>query len=157
MPDPAPVPLMADAGAAQPFDGDWNAFVESQGFSGMAGLLARYGVMESFEGNHLVLVLPEGQRMYAEKSYQDKLKAELAVRFGTGLRLSVRVGEAPGRSVAAVRSEESQRKRDGAAAALERDPFVRDLVEGMGAQVVPASIRPAGDVPDDNADRRSGK
>ena len=95
--------------------------------------------------------------MYAEKSYQDKLKAELAPQFGAGFRLSVRVGETNGRSVAAVRGVEAQKRLDGAAAALESDPFVRDLVEGMGAQVVPSSIRPAGETDSEATENRRGK
>ena len=139
------------------FAGDWTAFVERQNLSGMAGLLARYGEMDSFDGNHLHLVLPEAHRMYAEKSYQDKLKAELAPQFGAGFRLSVRVGETRGRSVAAVRGVEAQKRIDGAAAALESDPFVRDLVEGMGAQVVASSIRPAGERNSEATESRKGK
>ena len=148
-------PVASAAPPAPAFGGDWAAFVEGQNFSGMAGLLARYGELDSFEGNHLQLVLPEAHRMYAEKSYLDKLKAELAPRFGAGFRLSVRVGDTRGRSVAAVRGVEAQQKLDGATAALESDPFVRDLVEGMGAQVVASSIRPADErLPESNENRR---
>jgi len=148
-------PAIAAATAA--FDGDWAAFVERQNLSGMAGLLARYGEFESFEGNHLQLALPEAHRMYAEKAYQAKLKAELAAAFGAGLRLSVRVGETKGRSVAAVRGVEAQQRLDGATAALESDPFVKELVEGMGAQVVTSSIRPAGDEESRASGERGGK
>jgi hypothetical protein len=57
--------------------------------------------------------------------------------------------------VAAVRGVEAQQKLDGATAALESDPFVRDLVEGMGAQVVASSIRPADErLPESNENRR---
>jgi DNA polymerase-3 subunit gamma/tau len=139
------------------FDGDWPAFVERQSLSGMAGLLARFGELDSFEGNHLQLVLPEAHRMYAEKSYLDKLKGEIASQFGPGFRLSVRVGETRGRSVAAVRGVEAQKRIDGATAALENDPFVRDLVQGMGAQVVASSIRPAGERDSEARENRRGK
>ncbi len=163
--EPAPVAREAapvaesapPAAAAIAFDGDWTAFVDRANFSGMAGLLARYGELDSFEGNHLHLAVPEAHRMYAEKSYQDKLKAELAPRFGAGFRLSVRVGPTSGKSVAAVRGVEAQKRLDGATAALESDPFVRDLVEGMGAQVVPSSIRPAGDREPESNENRRGK
>ncbi|MBX3674635.1 MAG: DNA polymerase III subunit gamma/tau [Burkholderiales bacterium] len=163
---PAPVPAeMAvrepaqpvAAGGAPSFEGDWAAFVERQNLTGMAGLLARYGELDAFEGNHLQLLVAEPHRMYAEKPYQDKLKAELAPRFGPGFRLTVRVGDTKGRSVAAVRGVEEQKKLEGAAAALESDPFVRDLVEGMGAQVIASSIRPAAEGPAGTNEKRSGK
>ena len=153
MGEPAP----AVAGTPPSLDGGWAAFVERQNLTGMAGLLARYGELDAFEGNHLQLLVAEPHRMYAEKPYQDKLKAELAPRFGPGFRLTVRVGETQGRSVAAVRGVEEQKKLDGAAAALENDPFVRDLVEGMGAQVVASSIRPAAGGAAGTNDKRSGK
>jgi DNA polymerase-3 subunit gamma/tau len=151
-----PVP-QAPAAPAEPiaFDGDWPAFVERLSLSGMAGLLARHGELVSCEGNHLQLVVPEAQKMYAEKAYQDKLKSELSTQFGQGFRLTVRVGPTRGASVAAARSVESQRRLESAAQAIEQDPFVRDLVREMGAQVVPSSIRPAGEAePDRNDDRR---
>src|SRR5438132_1836865 len=59
------------------FDGDWPALVERLGLTGMAGMAARHGELVRFEGNHLELVVAESHRMYAEKAYQDKLKAEL--------------------------------------------------------------------------------
>ena len=147
-----------DAGRAAAFEGDWAAFVERQNLSGMAGLLARYGELDSFEGNHLQLVLPESHRMYAEKSYQDKLKAELAPQFGAGFRLSVRVGRDE-RHAAWRPCAARKRRRSSTAptAALESDPFVRDLVEGMGAQVVTSSIRPAGDEDSGATENRRGK
>ncbi len=154
---PAQEATTAGPRAVPPFAGDWAAFVEGQSLSGMAGLLAKHAELESFEANHLRLVLPEGHRLYAEKSYQDRLRSELAPQFGAALRLSVRVGETRGRSVAAVRGEEAQRKLEGATAAIESDPFVRDLVEGMGAQVVASSIRPAGEGQAGATENRRGK
>jgi DNA polymerase-3 subunit gamma/tau len=81
--------------------------------------------------------------MYAEKSYQDKLKAELVAKFGAGVRLTVRVGSTAGTSLAAARSKEMARRQASATEAIEEDPFVRDLVRDLGAEVVASSIRPA--------------
>jgi len=52
---------------------------------------------------------------------------------------------------------EAQQRLDGATAALESDPFVKELVEGMGAQVVTSSIRPAGDEESRASGERGGK
>ena len=113
--------------------------------TGMAGMVARHGELESFENNHLQLVVPETHRMYAEKPYQDKLKAELVPQFGPTFRLSVRVGKTEGLSIAAAKSREMAQKQAKAAEAIEADPFVRDLVNDLGAQVVSSSIRPPED------------
>ena len=77
--------------------------------------------------------------------------------FGAAFRLSVRVGETKGRSVAAVKGVEAQKRLDGATAAIESDPFVKELVEGMGAQVVSSSIRPAGGEDSRASEDRGGK
>jgi hypothetical protein len=55
----------------------------------------------------------------------------------------VRVGETSGASVAAIRSREDEQRRDAAAQSIEADPFVRELVRDLGAEVVTSSIKPA--------------
>ena len=154
---PSPVAPAAVAAKVRTYEGDWTAFVESEALTGMAGLLARHAELASHEGGHFQLVLPEASRMYAEKLYQDKLKAELAARFGSGVRLTVRVGETSGVSVAAVRSSDAQKRLESATQSIETDPFVRELVDGMGAQVVATSIRPAGEAPGEGSETRRGK
>jgi DNA polymerase III subunit gamma/tau len=144
-----PAPAMAASAApsaAKPsvaFDGDWGALVERMKLTGMAGMVARYGELASFENGHLQLVVPETHRMYAEKAYQDKLKAELAQHLGAGIRLTVRVGSTEGKSIAAARSKDMEKRQADAAGAIEDDPFVRELVRDLGAEVVSSSIRPA--------------
>ena len=156
VPAAAPVPF-PEAPAVRAFEGDWPAFVEVEALTGMAGLLARHAELASHDGNHFQLVLPEASRMYAEKLYQDKLKAELLARFGPGVRVSVRVGETSGASVAAVRNSDAQRRLESATQSIETDPFVRELVDGMGAQVVSASIKPADEPRGEASDTGRGK
>ncbi|HEY6824125.1 MAG TPA: DNA polymerase III subunit gamma/tau C-terminal domain-containing protein [Steroidobacteraceae bacterium] len=136
----------ADAQAASPaveFNGDWHALV--QRLNGLARMVAAHAELASYSNGHFEIVLPEAQRMYADKSYQDKLRADLATHFGSGVRLSVRVGSTSGNSVAAARSREMAQKQASAAEAIEEDPFVRDLVRDLGAEVVSSTIRPAED------------
>jgi len=111
----------------------------------MAGLLGRYAELGGFTNNHLELVVPDAHRAYAEKNYVDRLRAELLTHFGEGFRLTVRTGATQGASLAAARSREGDQRQANAAAAIEDDPFVRSLVRDFGAEVVPSSIRPAGD------------
>ena len=133
----------APARSAIAFDGDWPALVDRLNLTGLAGMVARHGELASFDNGNFELVVPETHRMYAEKAYQDKLKAELQQHFGPTVRLTVRVGSTAGTSVAAARSRESAQRQAHAAEAIEDDPFVRDLVRELGAEVVPSSIRPA--------------
>ncbi len=147
----APRSAASDSGAAPaaapgaPFEGDWTAFIGKLNLTGMAGMVARYGELASFENGHLELVVPETHRVYAERAYQEKLKAALAPHLGAGLRITVRVGSTEGRSVVAVKSREMAERQANAAEAIEDDPFVRDLVRDLGAEVVSSSIRPADD------------
>jgi DNA polymerase-3 subunit gamma/tau len=138
---PVAAPVSQPQGAVR-FDGDWPALVERLNLTGMAGMAAKNAELASFANNHLELLVPESNRMYAEKPYIEKLKAELAPHLGANLRLSVRVGSTAGTSVAAAKSREMAQKQASAAEAIEDDPFVRDLVRDLGAEVVPSSIRP---------------
>jgi len=141
---PAPAPPQA-AKSAGSFDGDWAALVERLNLTGMAGMVARHGELVSHANGHFELLVPESHRMYAEKAYQDKLRAELQQHFGPATRLTVKVGATAGVSVAAARSRDQAKRQAHAAEAIEDDPFVRDLVRDLGAEVVPSSIRPADD------------
>ena len=141
-PDPQP---SASARPAVSFDGDWPGLIQRLNLTGLAGMVARHGELVSFENNHVELVVPETHKMYAEKAYQDKLKGELQQHFGSTLRLTVKVGATAGKSVAAERSREQARRQASAAEAIEDDPFVRELVRDLGAEVVSSSIRPADD------------
>jgi DNA polymerase-3 subunit gamma/tau len=140
---PGAAPATSAMNTAIDFDGDWPALVDRLGLTGMAGMVARHGELASFDNGHFQLVVPESHRMYAEKAYQDKLKAELAAKFGAGVRLTVRVGSTAGISLAATRSKEMAQRQASATEAIEEDPFVRDLVRDLGAEVVASSIRPA--------------
>ena len=140
-PRPASQASATQAGTAT-FDGNWPGLVERLKLTGMAGMAARHAEFASFENNHLELVVPESHRMYAEKPYIEKLKADLAPHFGANLRISMRVGGATGNSVAAAKTREMAQKQATATEAIEDDPFVRDLVRDLGAEVVPSSIRP---------------
>jgi DNA polymerase-3 subunit gamma/tau len=133
----------AQAPSAVAFDGDWPGLVERLGLTGMAGMVARHGELVSFSNGNIELVVPESHRMYAEKAYQEKLKAELQKHFGASTRLTVRVGSTNGNTVVAAKSREMAQKQASAAEAIEDDPFVRDLVRDLGAEVVTSSIRPA--------------
>jgi DNA polymerase-3 subunit gamma/tau len=72
----------------------------------------------------------------------EKLKEALAPQFGANLRITVRTGGTAGTSMAAQKSRADAERQANAAEAIEDDPFVRDLVRDLGAEVVPSSIRP---------------
>jgi DNA polymerase-3 subunit gamma/tau len=148
--NPPPAPASSTATA---FDGDWPSFVQKLNLTGMAGMVARHGEFVSFQNNRLELVVPEAQKMYAEKPYIDKLHAALAPMFGQNFRLSVKVGATTGSSIAAITTRADEQKRESAVEAIEDDPFVRELVRDLGAEVIASSIKPA----DENREGPSGQ
>jgi DNA polymerase-3 subunit gamma/tau len=151
----APESATAPAAAASvAFDGDWPGLVERLRLSGMAGMAAKYAEFVAFANNHLELVVPDSHKMYSEKPYHEKLKTELAAHFGPTLRLTVRVGPTAGNSVAAAKSREAAERQASAAVAIEDDPFVRELVRDLGAEVVSSSIRPPDEMGKPTSDKR---
>ena len=62
--------------------------------------------------------------------------------FGTKLRLAIQVTESVGSSPAAVADREKQQKQVQATAAIEQDPFVRELVENFDGRLRESTIKP---------------
>jgi len=59
------------------------------------------------------------------------------------VKLAISVGAGNGNTPAQARDRENQERLNAAAATLERDPFVRDLIENFDARVVSSTIKPA--------------
>jgi DNA polymerase III subunit gamma/tau len=135
------VPVAISTGL--PFDGDWPAFIAAQNMSGMAGMLARQCEFKSFDGGVLELSVPDQHKHLAEKPYQEKLKASLAPHFGGNVKLNIKIGGAGGVSLAATEDRARSQLQTDAEAAIDADPFIKNLQQDFGAEINRASIRPA--------------
>ena len=124
-------------------NGNWPAFVSSLNLVGLAGMLAKQCEFKSLDNGVLELVLPGTHRHLADKSYQEKLKAELMPRLGANVRLNIIVGGVVGTSLAAHEDRERSQQQQAAEAAIDADPFIKHLKQDFGADVVRSSIRPA--------------
>ena len=129
--------------AATPFAGDWPAYVASQNMSGMAGMLARQCAFKSFDGGLLELSLPDQHKHLAEKPYQDKLKVALAPQFGANVRLNIKIGGLAGVSLAATEDRVRSQQQAAAEAAIDADPFIKNLQQDFGVEINRAGIRPS--------------
>jgi DNA polymerase-3 subunit gamma/tau len=125
------------------FDGNWPAFVSSLNLVGLAGMLAKQCEFKSFNNGVVELVLPSTHRHLADKSYQEKLKSELIPRLGTNIRLNIVIGGVAGTSLAAHEDRERSQQQKAAEAAIDGDPFIKNLKQDFGAEVLRSSIRPA--------------
>jgi DNA polymerase-3 subunit gamma/tau len=122
---------------------DWPAFVKSLRMGGMAGMLAQHCQLVSSANGRIELRVPEAHKHLMEKVYQDKLRSVLRDRLGTGLRsVEFSLGTADGRTPAELEARDRQARQSQAIAAIEGDPFVRELVEDLGGRLLSDSIRP---------------
>jgi DNA polymerase III subunit gamma/tau len=124
------------------FDGNWLGLVGRLKLGGMAGMLAQHCELKSHDGNRIELVVLEEHRHLAEKQFVDKLEQALRGTLGVATELRLSIGPVAGNSLAAIGERERQERQAGAVEAIEKDDFVRDLVERFDARLIESSIRP---------------
>ncbi|MGE0310922.1 MAG: DNA polymerase III subunit gamma/tau [Lautropia sp.] len=128
----------ADAGVA--FDGDWAALAASVQAGGTDRQLLQQSELVSFDGRVFRLRVPLVQ--FAQAHIVARVADALGRRLGAAVRVEVEVGRT-GSATAAVNAEKARAARQAQAQdAIEADPFVRELIDGFGATIVPDSITP---------------
>ncbi len=123
------------------FDGDWPALVAKLQTNRMAHMLASHAELKRYTDNHIHLAVAEEHKNLLDKAFQDKLKIAVEQLLGAGIRLSISVGDAAS-SLAAITNRSEREQQANAIASIERDPFVRDLIETMDAKLIESSIKP---------------
>ena len=123
-------------------DLSWPELIEQLGLTGMARMLAQHCELVARDASRVELKIAQAHQHLLDKPYQERLKAVLEEHAGHPLRLSIVIAGAAGSSPAAIAEREKQHKQAEAIAAIEQDPFVRELVENFDARVVESSIKP---------------
>ncbi len=137
----APDPVIAEASAPAHADEDWHAQVAKLSLSGMAKQLAQHCELTQLTGTAILLRLSPVHKHLLGTVQQDKLQAELQSHYGRKLRLEIEVAE-PASVTPAERSRTAQRERqDRAIAAIEQDPFVREVVDLFDASIDESTIK----------------
>lgn len=143
---PVTARLSANSEAAEskkkPIDRDWNSLINRLPLAGMERMLAHNCELLEWRDGLIQLRVPHAQRHLNDRAYQDRLKAVLEQHLGSAIRLEISVGSVSGNTLAEVRSRENELRLSAAAAAIDGDPFVRDLVENFGARIMPSTIKP---------------
>jgi DNA polymerase-3 subunit gamma/tau len=143
----APCPAVAAAPAASPKknrdDGDWQQVVERLGLTGMARVLAQHCELVARDAARVELRIAQTHQHLLEGPFQERLKGALQQYFGSPLRLAIQVAADAGGSPAAIADRDRRERQEQAIAGIERDPFVRELVESFDARVNESSIKPA--------------
>ena len=105
-------------------------------------MLAQHCELTGYDDNGLELRVPEPHKHLLEKSYQEKLKLALNDYFGERITVTFAVGSGSGNTPAEKDHSEKQERQMRAIEAIEKDPFVRELVENFDAKVIDSSIKP---------------
>jgi DNA polymerase-3 subunit gamma/tau len=121
---------------------DWPGALGAMKLSGMARQLAQNCELVGESNGVVELRLAEAHKHLLEKGPQERLRGALEQHLGRAIRLRIAVGQPVGMTPAAMDEQERRSKLARAARSLDADPFVRDLVENLGARVVPDSIKP---------------
>jgi DNA polymerase-3 subunit gamma/tau len=121
---------------------DWLEIVAALRLGGMAKMLADHCELVSHVGNQVVLRVGEAHKHLLDRAYQDKLIGALRERHGAELQVSFEVGAAAEQTPQQVRTRVREARQAEAVAAIESDPFVRELVENFDATVIESTIQP---------------
>jgi DNA polymerase III subunit gamma/tau len=149
-------PVAASAPAATPLQAcepvpnaawDWLAVVAALRLGGMAKMLADHCELVSQTDNAVTLRVGEADKHLLDRAYQDKLVSALRDTYGAVLQVSFEIGAAAEKTPQQVRTRIKEARQAEAVAAIESDPFVRELVEQFGGRIDASTIQPLGENP----------
>jgi DNA polymerase-3 subunit gamma/tau len=132
----AHIPATIDAG-------NWAAVVEAANLSGMVRQIALNCVPASFDGSLLRLSFDESAAHQRSRQMDDKLAQSLSAYLGRDIRIAFESADTALVTPARRRAMAEQDKSSRASAAFEEDPAVKNLRQRFGAEVDPASVKPA--------------
>jgi len=141
---PAPAPLLArepSPNAAW----DWLAVVAQLRLGGMAKMLADHCELVSQADDAVTLRVGEAHKHLLDRAYQDKLVSALRDTYGATLQVSFEIGAAAEQTPQQVRTRIKEARQRDAVAAIESDPFVRELVDQFGGRIDASTIQPLGE------------
>jgi DNA polymerase-3 subunit gamma/tau len=130
------VPVTIDAG-------NWAVVVEAANLTGMARQIALNCVPAAFDGSLLRLSFDESAAHQRSRQMDDKLAQSLSAYLGRDIRIAFESADTALVTPARRRTMAEQDKSLRAAAAFEEDPAVKNLRQRFGAEVDPASVKPA--------------
>ena len=147
-PKPTPSPVVEETPAAMedalPNSVDRHAVQEQVGLGGFNLQLAQHSELLGVADNCFRLRLASDQRhlLQINKNGAEKLQEALSNHYGRPVRVSIEVGEIATETPAQRNQAEKAERHAAALAALEQDPFVRELIERFDATLETASVKP---------------
>ena len=123
-------------------DQDWHAILASLKLGGMARELGQHCELLKVDTSRVFLRLSPTHRHLQIKPAQDKLQQALSEYLGRPIQLSVDLEEIVGDTPAAVAQRVRRERQDQAVASVERDEFVREVIDIFDATLIESSIKP---------------
>ncbi|MBD3813178.1 MAG: DNA polymerase III subunit gamma/tau [Betaproteobacteria bacterium] len=124
---------------------DWLAVVAELRLGGMAKMLADHCELVAQHGDAVTLRVGESHKHLLDRTYQDKLVSALKDKYGAALQITFEIGAAAEQTPQQVRTRIKEARQAEAVAAIESDPFVRELVDQFGGQIDASTIQPLGE------------
>jgi DNA polymerase-3 subunit gamma/tau len=135
-----PAAVTAVAVAVDP-DMPWTELVQQLGLVGIAKQLAQHCEMTQLDATQIALSLPKAQE-HLLGAQQGKLRDALQRRFGASFKVTVSIAQGDINSPVVIANREQQERQAQAVQEIQRDPFVKELVDTFGARVKESSIKP---------------
>ena len=120
----------------------WHTILPQLNLSGMALPLAQHCLLESITDTHITLLLDESGSTLQSPRAAAQLSEALAQHYGRELQLQFMVTVLTEETPEKRGLREAAERQAAAEAAINNDPFVKQLQETFGAVIVPGSIRP---------------
>ncbi|MHB1144217.1 MAG: DNA polymerase III subunit gamma/tau [Thiobacillus sp.] len=124
---------------------DWLAVVAGLRLGGMAKMLADHCELVSQADGAVTLRVGEAHKHLLDRTYQDKLVSTLREKYGATLEVTFEIGAAAEKTPQQVRTRIKEARQAEAVAAIESDPFVRELVDQFGGRIDASTIQPLGE------------
>ncbi|MBN8441369.1 MAG: DNA polymerase III subunit gamma/tau [Thauera sp.] len=123
---------------------DWRGVIRALGLGGLVRELAQHCEWIGHADGQLRLRLSTAHRHLLDmnRSAPERVQDELGAALGRPLKISIEVGDIAGETPAQRDEAERRVRHADAVAALERDPFVRELIERFDATLVETSVKP---------------
>ncbi len=144
-PTAPPAPVFVAREPAPHAAWDWLQIVAALRLGGMAKMLADHCELVSQTDDAVTLRVGEAHKHLLDRAYQDKLIAALRDKHGASLNVTFEIGAAAEKTPQQVRTRIKDARQAEAVAAIESDPFVRELVDQFGGQIDANSIQPLGE------------
>lgn len=123
---------------------DWRGVIRALGLGGLVREFAQHCEWLGFADDQLDLRLSETHRHLLEmnRAAVDRVQDMLSAGLARPIRVRIATGAIAGETPAQRDEVERRARHAEAVAALECDPFVRELIERFDATLVEASVRP---------------